>query len=62
MQIQNCNQDELMLLIHGLRSIFVADKEAIRHRLTIQLETELSTRYGKMVGTEQEQERNKSAD
>jgi hypothetical protein len=57
MQISQATQQELMLLIHGLRSVFVADSEDIRKKLAIQLETELSTRYGVMVGTDDEQER-----
>lgn len=59
MQISQIKQDELMLLIHGLRSIHVSDKETIRHRLAVQLENELSTRYSMMVGTSEEQERNR---
>jgi len=58
MQISQVTKQELMLLIGGLRSIYVADSETIRKKLAIQLENELSTRYGVMVGTAQEQERN----
>jgi hypothetical protein len=57
MQISQATKQELMLLIHGLRSIHVADSEDVRSKLAIQLETELSTRYGVMVGTDAEQER-----
>lgn len=57
MQISHINEIELMLLIHGLRSIHVSDIEAERKKLTIQLETELSTRFGTMVGVAQDQER-----
>ena len=46
-----------MLLIHGLRSFHVVDMERDRLKLAVQLEIELSTRYGVMVGTEEEQER-----
>jgi hypothetical protein len=34
------------LLIHGLRSFYVADSEELRAKLQTQLELELSTRYG----------------
>lgn len=46
MQIQQVKKEELMLLIHGLRSFYVADSETLRAKLQIQLEQELSTRYG----------------
>jgi len=57
MQISQVTAKELMLLIHGLRSVHVADSEKVRKKLAIQLENELSTRYGKMVGNVEEQER-----
>lgn len=59
MQISQVKQAELQLLIHGLRSVHVSDMEEIRHKLCVQLETELATRFGVMVGTDAEQERNK---
>lgn len=59
MQISTATKDELSLLIHGLRSIYVADTEQLRSKLAVQLETELSTRYGVMVGEPTDQERNK---
>lgn len=46
-----------MLLINGLRSTHVANLEPLRRRLAIQLETELNTRYGVMVGQAGDQER-----
>ena len=58
MQISSATKNELSLLIHGLRSIYVADMEDTRKKLAIQLEQELSTRYGMIVGTQEEQERN----
>jgi len=61
MQISQASKKELMLLIHGLRAIHVADSEDVRSKLAIQLETELATRYGVMVGTEDEQERSHDA-
>lgn len=60
MQISQVTVVELGLLIMGLRAIHVADSEAIRHRLAKQLKQELSTRFGTMVGTVDEQERNQS--
>jgi hypothetical protein len=57
MQISQVTQKELSLLITGLRAIFVVDCEDARKKLAIQLENELSTRFGKMVGTDAEQER-----
>jgi len=60
MQIQQATKTELMLLITGLRAILIADSVKEKHKLLIQLETELSTRYGVMVGTDAEQERNVS--
>lgn len=58
MQIQQVKQKELMLLIAGLRAIHIADSEPERFKLAIQLENELATRFGMMVGTVEEQERN----
>lgn len=58
MQISQVNQKELMLLIAGLRAIHIADSMLAKRKLLIQLEQELSTRYGVMVGTVEEQERN----
>lgn len=58
MQIQSVKREELMLLITGLRAIHVADQEPLRRALALQLENDLSTRYGVMVGTDAEQERN----
>ena len=58
MQIQSASMKELMLLIAGLRAIHISDSVKEKHKLLIQLETELSTRYGVMVGTDAEQERN----
>lgn len=57
MQITTATKTELMLLIHGLRSIHVSDKEIERHELAVQLENELSTRYGVMLGVTSDQER-----
>lgn len=62
MQISQCTEKELALLIHGLRAIHVADSEDVRRKLAIQLETELATRYGRMVGTANDQERSFSDD
>ena len=45
MQISKTSKEELMLLIHGLRSIHVSDMEGVRARLQKQLEDELFTRY-----------------
>ena len=59
MQIQQVNQIELGLLIAGIRSIYIADCEPARLKLAIQLENEMSTRFDMMVGTLDEQERNK---
>lgn len=58
MQISRCTETELGLLITGLRAIYVDDVEETRKRLAIQLESELQTRYGKMIGTADMQERN----
>lgn len=49
MQIQQAKKEELMLLIHGLRSFCVSDSEALRAKLQKQLEQELSTHYGVML-------------
>lgn len=46
MQIQQIKKEELMLLIHGLKSVYVDDLEHVRQALLKQLEQELSTRYG----------------
>lgn len=59
MQISRATEKELSLLITGLRAIHIADSEAERKQLAIQLETELTTRYGKMVGNSDEQERDR---
>lgn len=59
MQIGKVTEKELGLLITGLRSIIIADSEPERRKLAIQLETELSTRYGKAIGGPSEQERNR---
>lgn len=59
MQISQVTEKELCLLITGLRAIYIANSEPVRSKLAIQLETELSTRYGIMVGTNEEQERSK---
>lgn len=59
MQISQVNETELSLLITGLRSIYIADVEPVRLKLAQQLENELSTRYGKMIGAAGEQERNR---
>lgn len=61
MQISQVSKTELMLLIAGLRAIHIADSINERRKLVIQLENELSTRYGVMVGTAQEQERYQEA-
>lgn len=61
MQIQTATEKELALLITGLRSIHIADSEVERKKLAIQLETEMATRYGRMVGQVSEQERNNEA-
>lgn len=58
MQISQTTETELSLLITGLRAIHVADAEVTRKKLAIQLENELSTRYGKMIGNADDQERN----
>lgn len=57
MQITSHKKEELTLLITGLRAIHIADQEPLRKKLAIQLETELSTHYGVMVGSSEEQER-----
>lgn len=57
MQIQTATKTELMLLVHAIRSVYVADVEDTRKKLAVQLETELASRYGVMVGTDAEQER-----
>jgi hypothetical protein len=57
MQISQATKDELSLLIHGLRAVHVSDMEPIRKKLAVQLETELSTRFGVAVGSPKEQER-----
>lgn len=49
MQIQQAKKEELMLLVHGLKAVYVADMENVRTRLLAQLEQELSTRYGMRV-------------
>jgi hypothetical protein len=59
MQISQVTEKELGLLITGLRAIHVADSERERHKLAVQLEVELATRYGKRVGVEDEQERSR---
>lgn len=46
MQIQSVKKEELMLLIHGLKSVHVSDMETVRAKLQAQLEQELSTRFG----------------
>ena len=62
MQISQVTEKELSLLIAGLRAIHVADSESVRRKLAIQLELELSRRFGKMVGSWSEQERSTSDD
>jgi hypothetical protein len=62
MQISSVKEVELGLLITGLRAIHVADQELTKHKLLIQLETELATRFGRMIGTASEQERNTTRD
>jgi hypothetical protein len=62
MQIQTVTQKELALLIHGLRSIHVADSEDVRRKLALQLENEMATRFSMMVGSWSEQERSTSDD
>lgn len=57
MQISQVNANELGLLITGLRSIHIANQAELLSRLKIQLEQELSTRFGMMIGTPAEQER-----
>ena len=59
MQISQATENELGLLITGLRAIHVSDQAELRLRLAAQLETELATRYGTMIGSAAEQERNK---
>lgn len=59
MQISQATEIELALLITGLRAIFIGDCEDQRRKLAIQLENELTTRYGKAVGEPNEQERYK---
>jgi hypothetical protein len=58
MQISRITKTELALLIAGLRCIHVSDAEATRKKLALQLENEMATRFGVMVGSENEQERN----
>jgi hypothetical protein len=62
MQIQTVTEKELALIIHGLRAICVTDSESVRRKLAIQLENEMSQRFGKMVGSWSEQERSTSDD
>lgn len=62
MQISQIKQAELGLLITGLRAIYVDDQEHVRHALLIQLETEMATRFRMMIGTADEQERNRTVD
>ncbi len=57
MQISQVKQKELMLLITGLRSIHISDSEPERLKLARQLESELSARFGVMVGGPKDQER-----
>lgn len=63
MQISQVKERELGMLISGLRAIGFSDPEhsADHSRLLVQLETELSTRYGMAIGTPAEQERNRVA-
>lgn len=60
MQISQITKTELGLLITGLRAIHVADCETERRKLAIQLETEMSTRFGMSIGGPDEQERNRA--
>jgi hypothetical protein len=48
MQIQTVTQDELGLLINGLRTFHITDSRlyALKKKLTRQLESELSKRFG----------------
>lgn len=57
MQISQVKREELMLLVHALRSVHVSDMEDTRHKLVVQLEIELTTRFGVQVGTDADQER-----
>jgi hypothetical protein len=57
MQVQQATAEELGLLIAGLRAIYIADQVTLQRRLLVQLETELSTRYGKRIGSSEEQAR-----
>jgi len=59
MQISRVTETELGLLITGLRAIHVADAEATRKTLAVQLEHEMATRFNKMVGKPEDQEREK---
>jgi len=58
MQIQHVTETELGLLITGIRAIHVMDCEPTRRKLAIQLETELSSRFGTCIGKPEDQERN----
>lgn len=58
MQISQIKQVELALLITGLRAIHVSNSAKEKRTLLIQLENEMSTRFGMMIGKVEEQERN----
>jgi hypothetical protein len=49
MQIGQAKKDELALIVHALRAVYVADLEAVRSKLLSDFERELSTRYGVKV-------------
>ena len=54
MHIKNVSKEELGLLILGLRAISVIDQEELHTKLLIQLENELSTRFGMKLAQQQE--------
>lgn len=45
MQISQVKQEELALLIAGLRAIHISEQEPLRAKLQAQLEQELSQRF-----------------
>jgi len=44
MNLRQTKTNEIALLLHGLRAVFVADEEAARQKLIGQLEAELAAR------------------
>jgi hypothetical protein len=50
MNLRQLKTNEIALLLHGLRAIYVHDEEAARQRMIERLETELAARGVALAG------------